>query len=974
MCRLPQADPHPDLCRLPSLPPGRLWRGAVPVALGAVLAWVASVSAADPGVDFFEKKIRPVLVEHCYQCHSVAAQKQKGGLVLDSRDALRKGGDSGPAVVPGKPLESLLLKAVRYTEEELRMPPKGKLPEATIADLEKWVALGAPDPRIVGQASSLPKGSGQTGSLPHSHWAFQAPRRQPTPHVTDASWPRGTIDRFLLAKLEAKGLQPAPDTDRATLLRRAHFDLIGLPPTPEQLAAFLADPSPAAFAKVIDQLLASPHFGERWGRHWLDVARFAESSGGGRSLLLKEAWRYRDYVIASFNADKPYNRFVAEQVAGDLLPSSSAEQRRQQLVATAFLVLGPTNYERQDKDILETDVIDEQLDTLGKAFLGLTIGCARCHDHKFDPIPTREYYALAGILRSTRTLIHDNVSRWVEQPLPLSPEQEAVVRPHEAAVAALQEKIKQVKEAEKKAGKTSATASGPLAVRDLPGIVVDDTQAKQVGPWRHSRYSNNYIGAGYLYDDRGVQTEKTLTFVPEFARGGRYEVRLAYIPHTNRAEKVPVRIFHADGEHTVYINQRETPPIDGRFVALGQFRFEPGSQWFVMLSTEGAKGHVVADAVQFLPEELAEAKTLAAERPRATGKAAAAPTSIQLEAELKKLLAKGPARPMAVSVKDADKIEDFFVCIRGNIQNRGDKVARGFLHVATVGQPPVIPAKESGRRELAMWLTHPDNPLTARVMVNRIWHALFGAGLVRTVDNFGATGERPSHPELLDYLALRFVQEGWSVKQLIREIMLSRTYQLSSTGQTAALAADPENRLLGRMNRRRLDAEAIRDAMLAVSGQLDRTLGGPTIRKGTVSEYGYTFDDRRRSVYTPVFRNRLLELFEVFDFADPNLVMGRRNVSTVATQALYLMNNPFVMEQARHAAQAALAVPGLDDTGRVDRAYQVALGRLPTERERQLALRVIAASGEEASREGRLAAWERFYQALLACIDFRYVN
>jgi hypothetical protein len=753
-----------------------------------LLACCSISSAAEPGIDFFEKKVRPVLVQSCYPCHSLEAKKQRGGLALDSRDALRKGGDTGPAIIPGKPAESLLLKAVRYREDGLRMPPKGKLPDTVIADLEKWIALGAPDPhdKVVPTAG----GKGIDVEEGRRFWCFQPPRRRPVPTVIEAAWPRCDIDRFILARLEAKGLRPVADADRATLIRRAYFDLSGLPPSPEEIDAFVNDPAPDAFPRVVDRLLASPQFGERWGRHWLDVARFAESSGGGRSLLFPDAWRYRDYVIESFNTDRPYDRFILEQIAGDLLPYATPEERRRQLVATAFLVLGPTNYEEQYKDVLEMDVVDEQLDTIGRTFLGMTIGCARCHDHKFDPIPTRDYYALAGILKSTQTLIHDNVSRWVEQPLPLTTGQEAAIRKHEAAVAALKEKIR-----------------------------------------------------------------------------------------------------------------------------------------------------------------LAKAK--------------------DLEAELKKLLENGPPRPSAMGVKEAAQIADCEVRIRGNTHHKGDKVPRGFLQAASLGAAPVLPAKESGRRQLGEWLSSGDNPLTARVMVNRVWHHLFGAGLVRTVDVFGTTGELPSHPELLDQLALDF-RTDWSVKRLIRKIMLSRTYQLASFSQSEALAVDPENRLLWRMNRRRLEAEAIRDAILTVSDRLDRSIGGPTVKKGTTSEYGYQFDDTRRSVYTPVFRNRLLELFEAFDFADPNLVMGRRNASTVATQALYLMNSPFIMEQARQAARSALAVPGLDDAGRVERAYRTALGRLPTERERQSALRFIEAGGEKLGQ--RLAAWERFYQALFACLDFRYVN
>jgi hypothetical protein len=751
----------------------------------------APATAQEAGTDFFEMRIRPVLVEHCYACHSHQAKKHRGGLYLDSKMGLLDGGDSGPALVPGKPAASLLIKAVRHTAGELKMPQDRKLPPEVIADLEKWIATGAPDPRV--DPASLPRKRGEIDiAAGRQFWAFQPPKRTPLPAVKELAWAESAIDRFLLARLDEKGVRPVADADRPTLIRRAYFALIGLPPTPAEIDAFVGDTAPDAFARVVDGLLASPHFGEKWGRHWLDVARFSESSGGGRSLLFREAWRYRDYVIRSFNSDKPYDRFLIEQIAGDLLPYLTPELRVDFLIATGFLTLGPTNYERQDKPTLEMDVIDEQLDTIGKSMLGMTVGCARCHDHKFDPIPTADYYALAGIFKSTKTLIHDNVSRWVESPLPMPPE---LQRPHDEHAAVV------------------ATLTKRLAV----------------------------------------------------ARG-------------NKADSAEVK---------------------------------------------------------------------------------------QLDAELKRAQASAPYRPMAMSVQDAEKIGDFHICIRGNVRGKGETVPRGVLQVATVGAPPLISAGESGRRQLAQWIASRDNPLTARVMVNRIWHHLFGAGLVRTADNFGSTGELPSHPELLDYLAIRFVDEGWSVKKLIRAIMLSHAYRLNSEADPQLAVADPENRLLGRMNRRRLDAEAIRDTMLHVAGKLDRTVGGPTVKSGTKAERDYVFDDVRRSIYTPVFRNRLLELFEAFDFADPNLVLGKRNVSTVATQALYLMNSPFVLAQAHFAAQHATADT---DEACLDAAYRTALGRLPTPRERELALAYLHTTPD------RAAGWERLYQVLFACVDFRYVH
>ncbi|MFO0965201.1 MAG: DUF1553 domain-containing protein [Gemmataceae bacterium] len=949
--------------------------------LALVLAGRVCAQTKEAGLLFFEQKIRPVLAENCYKCHSLAAKKERGGLRLDTRQGLLDGGDTGPAIVPGKPKASLLIKAIRH-DGKLKMPPMAKLADTVVADFEKWIAMGAPDPRD--GAGTVAKG-GIDIEAGRKLWCYQPPKMPAVPDVKDKAWPLGDIDRFLLARREKEGLGAFPQADRATLMRRASYALIGLPPTPAEIDAFVADKADdlEAFAKVVDRLLASPHFGERWGRHWLDLARYAESSGGGRSLLFKDAWRYRDYVIQAFNDDMPFTQFILEQIAGDLLKAKTPEERRRLLIATAFLLLGPHNYERQDKPTLEMDIIDEQIDTLGKAFLGQTIGCARCHDHKFDPIPTRDYYALAGIFKSTKFIVHDNVSRWNEVNLPAAPKLEKEIAKAEADIAALQVRLAALKAEAKKMGKLGddlVLVKGPIDPKTLPGIVVDDKQAKVVGSWKHSTYSGNYIGAGYLYDDRGFKDQKTVTFQPEFKKSGFYEVRLAYVPHTNRADNVAVRIFHADGDKIVRVNQQKIPPIDGRFISLGRYRFEEGDQWFVMVLTEKANGHVVADAVQFLPDEAIKKAPSPAKAEAPKGDILAEIKS--LEEELKRKQTFAPKRPTAMGVSDADKIDDFYVCIRGLVANKGETAPRGFLQVALRGPAPKLSKKESGRRELAEWMASPDNPLTARVAVNRIWHHLFGAGIVRTVDIFGATGETPSHPELLDYLALRFIANGWSFKKTIREMMLTRSYMMASDARHAphadkapawletARKIDPENRLLWKMNRQRLEAEAIRDTMLAVAGTLDPALHGPGMKAGTTAERDYQFTDTRRSVYTPIFRNRLLELFEVFDFADPNTCNGRRTSSTVSTQALFLLNSPFVMEQARHAAERLLAEKGLSDKERLAKAYRDALGRPPSAAEEKLALAYLA----RASADARAAAWERVYQVIFACIDFRYVE
>ena len=951
------------------------------------------------GVEFFEKKIRPLLAEHCYECHS-AGKKTKGGLALDSREGWMKGGDSGPALVPGELDASRLITAVRYKDKEFRMPPKRKLSDSQIADFEAWVKMGAPDPRT-GGATFVKKEINIADG--RKHWAYQLPQKQTLPTVKDAAWPRTDLDRFLLAKLEAKNLHPSADADPVTLVRRLYFDLLGLPPTPEQIDAFVRDfslshsptltPAPAkageqagkresengAVVRLVDSLLASPHFGERWGRHWLDVVRYAESLTL-RGFVMKEAWRYRDYVITSFNADKPYDRFLREQVAGDLLPHSSIPQRQQQLVATTFLTLGNTNLEEQEKKQLEMDVVDEQLDTMGKAFLGQTIGCARCHDHKFDPIPTRDYYALAGIFKSSKTLEHSNVSKWLEFPLPMPPGEDKQFAAHDQTVAKLTASIKAAKESANTAVAKKATLpSGALAAKVLAGIVVDDEQAKRVGSWTGSSSTKTFIGEGYLHDANEGKGEKSLTFQPELLRAGKYEIRLAYSPGAGRAKNTPVTIFNADGETTVRVDQSVTPPIEGRFVSLGQFRFEQNGAGFVLVGTDGTKGVVTADAVQFVPvEKLAEVATATATATTDAGKKdkASDPENVKkLEAELKKLEASGPKRPMFMSVKE-ENAGDVQIHVRGSVNNLGAKAPRGFLQVASYGAAPKIAEKESGRRELGDWLASRDNPLTARVFVNRTWTWLFGTGLVRSPDNFGTTGDAPTHPELLDHLAVRFMDGGWSVKQLVREIVLSRAYQQASVIPNSAIpnSADPENKLFWRANRRKLDAEAIRDTVLQVSGQLDLAQGGSLLKPGTSADYNYKHTDTRRSVYSPVLRNSLPELFEAFDFADPSLVVGQRSDSTVAPQALFMMNHPWVMDQSQSAAGKLLGEQLADDRTRVARAYRLVLGRVPTDSEVTLALKFLPAESATTEPVKRTEAWGRFYQALFASVDFRYLN
>jgi hypothetical protein len=772
---------------------------------------VVSASEAE-GLAFFESKVRPLLIEHCLECHSTET-KQKGGLVLDSRSGWQAGGDSGPAVVPGKVEQSRLIEAVRYLNPNLEMPPKAKLPAADIAVLERWVAAGAHDPR---ETAAVAKKSGADAEMVRNHWAWQPLREVKPPAVSDAAWRGSAIDAFVAAGLEARGLRPAPPASRHALIRRLAFDLTGMPPTPEEIKAFCEDSAPRAVEALVERLLASPRFGERWGRHWLDVARYSDSIGGGMNYVLDDAWRYRDYVVASFNADKPYDRFVTEQIAGDLLPAGDEAQRTEQLIATGFLMLGPNELGEYDREKLRMDIVDEQLDTLGKAFLGLTLGCARCHDHKFDPVPARDYYAMAGILRSTSPF-------------------------DEKKSTGLFAKLKRL----------------PLA--------------------------QDPAGAAAL----ARATEKLANLKNQLA-----EAQTA----------------------------AKTTPEDGKKEA--------------------------EERVKALRDEIKRGES-----------------------------AVSALTPMALAVGEEEKPADSPIFVRGDVHNPGAMVPRGFLTLARLDRAPAVPQQQSGRLEMAKWLTDRNHPLPARVMANRVWHWLTGSGIVRSVDNFGVRGEAPSHPELLDFLARRFIECGWSVKTLVRDIVLSRTYQQSGWPVPDAVRTDPDNRLHGWHGRRRLEAEEIHDALLAFSGAFEERIGGRTnIRTGRLGSEGEdaTLDHdpgRRRGLYQPIYRGGLApDLFLVFDFPDAGLVTGSRNITTVAPQALFLMNSPFILEKARLGA-ARLLRESTDDDGRISSLYLRLLGRPPTAPEAARAQAFLA--GTPGNRE---AAWAAFSQSLLISSPFLFVE
>jgi hypothetical protein len=803
------------------------------------------------------------------------------------------------------------------------------------------------------------------------HWAYQPLKEPAIPEVTDADWPANDIDRFILARLESSGLQPGPDAEKITLVRRLYFDLIGLPPTPEEIARFVVDKSPDAYENLVDRLMESPRFGERWGRHWLDVARYAESMSL-RGRLLKHAWRYRDYVIDAFNDDLPYDQFLRQQLAGDLLEATSVDAQRRNLIATTYLMMGDALLENQDKSQLDMDYVDEQLDAIGQGLLAQTIACARCHDHKFDPIPTRDYYAMAGILKNVQWLKHGNVSNFMEKPLPLSEETKQELEVHDASVARLKSEIKTLKA--KLELLSPKTYPKIVAASSLPGIVVDDDDVLVVGKWTHSVHSKHYIGKRYIHDANKGKGDKTLSFVPKLPGDGEYEVRFAYSHGGGRASNVPVTVFSAAGEKTIIVDMRKTPPLEERFISLGTFRFEATEQSRVLISNEGTNGVLTADAVQFLPVDNDTTVTTRSASQVAKELAVAEQKELKtkmakLTTDLSALQKRKPAPEMVQSFNEKSKPTDMKINIRGNIDNLGAIAPRGVLQVANYGPAPKMPTNASGRLELADWIVDPANPLTARVMTNRVWHWLFGEGLVRTVDNFGTTGESPSHPELLDHLAVQFVQQGWSVKKLIRAIALSKTYRLSSA--RGEQREDPENRLLAHVNHRRLDAEALRDTMLSVSGALDLEMGGATFASNLKTDVDFRFKEPRRSVYVPVFRSSLPELFEVFDFANTSLVTGRRTLSTVAPQALFMMNHPFVRAQAKLTAERLLDDSQPKEAQRIDHAYLRILGRHATVAEISLSQEFLKSVATE---KNQVEAWTQMVHSMFSTIDFRYIR
>ena len=832
--------------------------GTVPAIL-VLAAAAASTGMAPPsaeGIEFFEKSVRPVLVANCSGCHSATASKVRGGLRVDSLESLLAGGDSGPAIVPGDPDASLLVKAIRYRDPDTEMPPKGKLPEEAIKAIERWVAMGAPHPDSVEAPAGSPPASTIDLERGRGFWAYKPPVRTEPPATKDAAWPAGPVDRFILAGLEAAGLRPQPDADRSTLARRVSFGLTGLPPSPEELELFLKDRAPDAYERFVDRLLASPDFGERWGRHWLDVARYAESSGKESNILYPHAWRYRDYVIDSFASDKPFDEFLREQIAGDLLPAADDDERAEHLVATGYLAIGPKGHNTRGKQQFRADLVDEQIDAIGQGLLATTIACARCHDHKFDPIPQRDYYAMAGIFLSTETAY----------------------------------------------GTYQVPGNDhPSAVLQLPAGADVPNGPSMPGPLRRAVLGQR---------ERASEDKEMLAELRQKARDARRPGSGVTLTAQEQARLVRAR------------------SADGR---------------------ERASGDLLA--------RFAEDGT-ATERNR-----------------------------LAMGVREMPRPTDARLLARGELTSPGESVPRGFPQVLGAGDAPRI-RSGSGRRELADWIASRGNPLTARVWANRVWLHVFGRPIVATPDNFGASGAQPSHPELLDWLAVEFMEGGWSTKRLVRTLVLSRTYRMGSDADRTAMEKDPDNRLLWRMPSRRLEAEAIRDAMLQAAGTLERKrpVGSPvnyfegSDRLPVVTNL-IGADRPVRSVYLPVLRDHVDEMLDVFDFAEPAFVSGDRDETSVPTQALFMMNDERVL--AASTAMARRVMAGAEsEADRVRLAFAIALGRAPSASESSAARKFLRefGGGATAGRPRRdrapaeQAAWAALCQGLFQSAEFRTVD
>ena len=919
-------------------------------AAGAVSrTWAA---APDPEqAEFFESKVRPIFADNCYRCHSEKAEKLKGELRLDTPEAVLKGGASGPAIVAGDPDASLLIKAVRHTHPRLQMPFKGKkLAADQILILENWIKMGAPVPNSAVVSGPLTV----VARARANHWAFQQVRKPAVPAVADSTWVKNPIDNFVLAMLQRKHIKPAPPADRRVLIRRVTYDLTGLPPTPEEVRAFVEDQQPDAYSRVVERLLASPHYGERWARYWLDVARYADTKGylaGGEERRYAFSYTYRDYVINAFNQDKPYDQFITEQLAADEL---SLGEDKSALAALGFLTLGRRFLNNQN------DIIDDRIDVISRGTLGLTVACARCHDHKFDPIPTKDYYSLHGIFASS----HEPAELPLLGPLKDSPQYQDYLKQKEK----IQDEI-----TEYKRKKVDEFLDG---LRQKVGeyLLGAHEAGLQTDPSRFDTFAgehklNPIVLKRWIadLDARGKKTDPI--FEPWFL--------LANLKEFSSEAKPLIEKLAADaGLNRAVTDSLKNSKLESlKDVAAAYSRLfkDIDADWKTNVTAAATNNQPTPTG---LPDPQREAlrQTLYAENspvnlPRSEAESILAQPirdgTAPLRNKIEALNWTHPgAPPRAMALVDRPDPGNSHVLLRGNPGTPGDEVPRRFLEV--LSGPTRMPfTNGSGRLELARAIADPNNPLTARVYVNRIWLHHFGEGLVKTPGDFGVRTERPLHHELLDYLAASFVENGWSTKHLHRLIVESATYQQSCEATSDTLAADPENDLISRMNRQRLDFEALRDTLLAVSAELDPKIGGLPVDLETQPW------STRRTVYGLIDRQNLPGVFRTFDFSNPDTSSQRRFHTTVPQQALFLMNSPFVIEQARGLAKRTEACAGNTDTDKIEALYQLLFQRPATQSELVLGEKFLSA---KSSPQTTLSPLEKYAQVLLLSNELMFVD
>ena len=1038
----------------------------------SLLATIGSLGANE-GIDFFEKKIRPTLIKHCYKCHSAEPEKKgklKGKLRLDLRESIRGHGESGLiSIVPGKPEESNLYRAIAYLDSELLMPPKSRLEKSVIDDFKLWIEMGAPDPR----KGKLKKNPAKSIDFEKAQqfWSFRQPKEPIAPIVKNASWAREDLDLFILTKLEKSQLQPAPLADKGTLIRRATYDLTGLPPTMEEINSFLNDESSDAFRKVVDRLLASPHYGEKWGRHWLDVARYADSNGLDENLAYVNAFRYRNYVINAFNKDKPYDLFVREQIAGDLLKpahnESETEQHARQ-IATGFLSVGAKMLAEDDGRKMEMDIIDEQLDTLGRAFMGMTLGCARCHDHKFDPIPTKDYYALAGIFKSTHTMDnHKVVAQWHETELKTSEllhkqakvdkevnhqkqalnqfksnASKAIIeeaRSHAADYfiqaliqnrknALIDYTIKQFEnnpediqkeiiliEAEtfsRGNGLRSKEGYGEgigILISSGPTNVEFDINIPKARAYKlYMRYAAQQSRPGKLFVNNNLTNDQvaaktTGTWYPDSQKwhlegtfklnSGKNILKFDWptpTPHIDKLLLIPTSGNNSENSfNTKHLKQAFSKQWVEQLTLAKKNIKSPLKKWKVFI--DNPLKPINKKTIKDIREEFAEIqkndplyKLLHEENgpfktPKEVEKLFTKTNQDklkQLQDGLSTIEKRRPQTPKAMTVREG-KVQDLKVHLRGDYMTQGELAPRGYLRVIA-NQKIANPSKNSsGRNEFALWLTN-DNPLTARVMVNRIWLWHFGQGIVRTPDNFGTLGLRPTHPELLDWLAYRFIKNNWSIKQMHRIIMNSAAYRMSSKYQERAYSIDPDNKLWWRFNRRRLLAEEVRDSLLITGNSIELGMQSQLMQYNprqyvSQNEHPY-FSGSSRTVYLPVIRSGTFDVLQAFDFGDPAVIQGQRSSTVGAAQALFMMNHNIVAKTSKRLATQSNGNPNI--IGATHQLYEDILRRKPNEQETLRAMKFLrfGKSKEEASEKPSLQAWKSLAQVLLSSNEFMFID